>query len=204
MLRMNLVIPFLAIIVAGCGETSDSVLITLDESGDAMTDMGVDAGPTEPTCAELAEGWSEEWVSFEDQVIELVNEYRAQGADCRSGGQFPPALPLGGDEELRCAARRHSLDMQARDYFDHLSPEGETPGDRVGRTDYEPRALGENIAAGQMNPDQVVAGWMRSDPHCANIMNSLFEELGVGYSHDPDVPTQPHRRMWTQVFGTPF
>ncbi len=179
-----------------------------DASPEPMGDMGVtaDASPGEPgeltpatSCAQLAERWSDEWVRFEDQVLEITNEFRAQGYDCRSGGQFPPALPLRANEDLRCAARRHNIDMVQRDFFSHVSPDGETPDARVRKTPYPPRAIGENIAAGQPRPDQVVQGWMDSDGHCANIMNGVFEELGVGYFKGEQ--TQ-FKHFWTQVFGS--
>ena len=44
-----------------------------------------------------------------------------------------------------------------------------------------PFAIGENIAAGQRTPQDVVDGWIASDGHCANLMNPNFEELGTGY-----------------------
>ena len=34
-------------------------------------------------------------------------------------------------------------------------------------------------AAGYPGVDSVVDGWMRSDGHCANIMNPSFDEMGL-------------------------
>jgi len=145
------------------------------------------------------ENWPAEWTRFENEVLEIANEYRVQGYDCRTGGQFPAALPLTSNEALRCAARRHSLDMIERNFFDHVNPDGEAPDVRVGRTSYPARGVGENIAAGQARPRAVVEGWMNSDGHCANMMNGLFEELGTGYAKDE---TTRFNHFWTQVFGT--
>jgi uncharacterized protein YkwD len=38
---------------------------------------------------------------------------------------------------------------------------------------------GENIAAGQMTPEEAVAGWLRSPGHCANLMNGGYSEMAV-------------------------
>jgi uncharacterized protein YkwD len=47
---------------------------------------------------------------------------------------------------------------------------------------YKFRATGENIAAGPSTPDGAVAGWIKCPPHCANLMNSTFTEMGVAFS----------------------
>ncbi len=54
-------------------------------------------------------------------MLALVNVERAN-AGCRQ-------LKL--DEKLRAAARAHAADMAARNYYDHVSPEGEGPGERM-------------------------------------------------------------------------
>jgi uncharacterized protein YkwD len=92
--------------------------------------------------------------------------------------------------------------MGERAYFSHDSPGGPCGNDFVARcetagyTSYS--TLGENIAAGYPSAAAVVSGWMDSDGHCANIMNSSFDEIGVGYAN---VPGSPMGQYWTQDFG---
>jgi uncharacterized protein YkwD len=60
--------------------------------------------------------------------------------------------------------------------------------------------VGENIAAGQPTPEQVVAGWVQSPRHCANLMAAEYTEMGVAYA------TEPHSAAgtyWTQMFASP-
>ncbi|HEV2122917.1 MAG TPA: CAP domain-containing protein [Chloroflexota bacterium] len=57
--------------------------------------------------------------------------------------------------------------------------------------------LGENIAAGQRTPEEVVASWMNSPGHRANILNPDFNEIGVGL-----VRAGKMGAYWTQMFGT--
>lgn len=60
-----------------------------------------------------------------------------------------------------------------------------------------PRAsLGENIAAGYPGIDSVIDGWMRSDGHCANLMNPAFDEVGLACV--PGVSGSSYAQYWTQ------
>jgi uncharacterized protein YkwD len=140
-------------------------------------------------------------VGFEGEVLALTNAERAAGADCGSEGSFAPADPLAAQEQLRCAARVHARDMAVRDFFGHTNPDGLDPFDRIDASGYGWMAAGENIAAGQSTPADVVDGWMRSDGHCANIMRPEFTHLGVGYYFQID---DTYRHYWTEVFGTPM
>jgi uncharacterized protein YkwD len=176
----------------GCGTPPDfSALIR----GSAGGGPAVDAGDVPPIdyCAP-ATIWLEDSIRFEQRVLTLVNQRRAAGADCGARGVFVPAGPLTMNEALRCAARRHSLDMEQRGFFDHDNPDGEAPDDRIERAGYVWSAWGENIAAGQPTPEIVMQDWMASDGHCANIMNPGFTEIGVGHYVGS---------KWTQEFGRP-
>ena len=147
--------------------------------------------PTNAYCDPVAD-WPAEWAQFETEVLELVNEQRAAGADCRTAGVFGPADPLTMIAALRCAARNHSMDMFERDFFSHTNPDGDGPAARIEQAGYDGLAWGENIAWGYSTPASVLAGWMSSDGHCANIMRPFFTEIGVGY-HEGN--------YWTQSFG---
>lgn len=141
-------------------------------------------------------GWEAGWGSLEEQVLEIVNQRRAQGANCGSEGDFGPAGPLMMDDLLRCAARLHSRDMVERDFFSHTNPDGESPWDRIAKTGYGGySSAGENIAAGSGTAAGVMDQWMTSDGHCANIMNPAFNYIGVGY-----YPGGGYGHYWTQVF----
>ena len=89
--------------------------------------------------------------------------------------------------DLNRSAAAHSEDMVARNYFDHTSPAGETLLDRIKASTYlPPRAgyvVGENIALGTMQlatPGAIVASWMKSPGHRANILNADFRDSGIG------------------------
>ncbi|MFJ6631825.1 sigma-70 family RNA polymerase sigma factor [Streptomyces sp. NPDC091376] len=121
-----------------------------------------------------------------EQVLALVNAERSK-AGCG---------PLRGNDKLATAAQRHSADMAARGFFDHTSPDGTDPGDRITAAGYRWSTYGENIARGQQSPASVMDSWMNSPGHRANILNCSFKELGVGIHDASGGP------WWTQAFGT--
>jgi uncharacterized protein YkwD len=137
---------------------------------------------------------------YEQEVLDLVNRQRARGATCGKLGEFPPVPALAMNQKLREAARTHSLWM-GRNRVSHVSsggPIGDTPDQRMERAGYQSwRALGENVAAGQTSPAEVVEGWMSSESHCSNIMNPDFTEVGIGYAYAEGT----YWTYWTQDFG---
>jgi uncharacterized protein YkwD len=90
--------------------------------------------------------------------------------------------PLSTDAGLAKIARGHSCAMAKRAFFDHATPEGETPGDRMRKAGRRFHAAGENIARIEnLDPVKtVVAGWMNSPPHRENILTRKFTRTGVG------------------------
>lgn len=147
-------------------------------------------------CDEVSE-WDAQWVALEDEVLDLVNQRRSQGATCGSEA-FSSTGPLAMDPALRCAARKHSLDMATRNYFSHDTPEGVNFSQRADSAEYDAFAIGENIAAGYPSASDVVTGWMGSDGHCRNIMNPQANEIGIGYA---PADAAEFGSYWTQVFG---
>lgn len=115
---------------------------------------------------------------FREALLTRINAARAAGRSC--GGQVQPAAgALKWNDKLFSAAARHSVDMASRNYFSHTSPEGVDAAGRVTAEGYGWSALGENIAAGDVSVDGVMATWINSDGHCRNIMNPVFADVAV-------------------------
>jgi uncharacterized protein YkwD len=121
----------------------------------------------------------------EADVLALTNAERAANG----------CGPLAWDDALAQVARLHSADMAARDYFDHTNPEGLSPFDRAAAAGTSANA--ENIAAGQGSAADVMASWMSSPGHRANILNCGLTRLGVGVGHGGS-----YGITWTQLFGS--
>ena len=133
------------------------------------------------------------------RVLELVNEARASPRRC-GWRRFDAAPPLAPSELLQRAALEHARDMASRSSLSHAGGDGSTHAERATRAGYQWRVVGENIAAGQPTAEQVVAGWLRSAGHCANLMDPEFSEMGVAYVVAPQGDKDIY---WAQVFGAP-
>lgn len=134
-------------------------------------------------------------------MLAAVNAHRRAGANCGSRGVFAPAPELTWNAALTQAAVVHSDDMVANNFFNHTGSNGSTLGTRATAAGYAWSSLGENIAAGQSTIAIVVDGWMKSDGHCANVMNAGFREIGAACVAGN--ANTSYRTYWTQDFGTP-
>lgn len=132
------------------------------------------------------------------QILALVNAARAEPRSC-GDRRFGSASPLRWNAMLAATALAHSTDMARRDDFSHVGRGGSQVGVRARRNGYEWSAIGENIAAGQGSPQQVMTGWLASPGHCANIMSDAFSDMGAAYAVDRDSTATIY---WTQVFGS--
>ena len=119
---------------------------------------------------------------FEGEVVRLVNEIRVKNG----------LKALTHDWELSRVARYKSQDMKDNNYFSHTSPVYGTPFQMIKSFGLTYRTAGENIAKGQATPQAVVNAWMNSSGHRANILNSSFKKIGVGYV--------ANGKYWTQMF----
>lgn len=105
------------------------------------------------------------------------------------------------DDRLSAAAQAHAEDMLARAYYDHESPEGQTPSDRVRRTGYRYRRVAENIAKGLFAPEEVVERWLASRRHRANILSPRLSHMGLGLAFGENA--RGREVIWVQLFATP-
>jgi uncharacterized protein YkwD len=179
-------------------------------SGASHADPPVSAGDTHPpvlpeangSCAGATLAPSPQNVEqVRTAVMCLVNRERIDRDE--------PAL--GWNESLTHAAQGHSETMVAEGYFAHVGPGGDTPVRRMRQAGYIYSEqlgyeIGENIGWGTLSlgtPSAMVASWMASPGHRANILDARFRDTGVGVS--PQVPAglsegQPGG-MYTQDFG---
>lgn len=132
------------------------------------------------------------------RVTELVNVARGKSRRC-GNERFAAAPPLTVSRELNDAAAGHARDMARRRFFEHRGADGSQPKDRVLRAGYQPRLTGENIALGPESAEEVVAGWLASPGHCANIMDARFQDIGVGLA----TGRKRGQIYWVQTFGAP-
>ena len=136
---------------------------------------------------------------FRAQALARVNSYRAAGASCGAQGSFPPAPALAWNDALTQASLGHSDDMMALNFFSHTGSSGSSVGQRATAAGYVWSTVGENIAAGQTTVDIVMAGWLASPGHCANLMNARFRDIGLACVSG--TASNSYRTYWTMTLG---
>lgn len=123
--------------------------------------------------------------SIESQVIQLTNQERAKNG----------LKPLAADWQLSRVARYKSADMRDKNYFSHTSPTYGSPFTMMRNFGINYRSAGENIAAGQRTPSEVVQSWMNSPGHRKNILSPTYTHIGVGHASGGN-----YGHYWTQMF----
>lgn len=134
---------------------------------------------------------------LQEQMLAAVNRVRAEARTC--GEEQSAAAPaVGWNRKLAAAAASHAADLAAGDFLSHTGSGGDQLPARVEEEGYGWFHLGENLAGGRSTPEEVVAGWLKSQEHCANLMNSRFDEIGAGCARNPEAT---YGTYWVLVFG---
>jgi hypothetical protein len=103
-------------------------------------------------------------------LIDLTNQQR----------QARGLPPLAESSALKTAALNKAQDMLAKDYFNHISPQGLTPWYWFKKAGYNYLAAGENLAIGFLDSEEVAKAWLNSALHRQNLLNPNFKEIGIG------------------------
>lgn len=131
---------------------------------------------------------SAEYGTMEQQVVALVNKERAANG----------LAELNVNYSLAGVAETKAEDLRDQNYFAHQSPTYGSPFEMMEQFSIRFSTAGENLARGQRTPEEVVEDWMESPGHKANILNSDYTEIGVGY-----VKANNGYAYWVQHFIRP-
>lgn len=187
-MKLALVLFVIMAVFSGCGPaTGDNNRgeISISERGESLA-MDV----PEPSNNIPEDASALETAQPAKVLILLVNEAR------RGEG----LLPLVEHALLSEMAVSHSRQMAAQGFFDHHDPVLGGVESRAAEIGYSYSALGENIAAGLVTPEEVVAAWLESEGHRENILSPAFTQIGAGYVNDPGSELGSY---WTLVVGSP-
>ncbi|MBD3791721.1 MAG: CAP domain-containing protein [Campylobacterales bacterium] len=150
--------------------------------------------------------------SQQRKFLEQINRVRSEKRSCGKYGSMGPVAPLAWSDKLYEVAYVHSYDMAKSSHFSHEGSgsrydrtavgmglgRGSRLKERMHYSDYQWRAIGENIAAGQPSSESAMQAWIRSDEHCKNLMSELFTEVGMACHPSSD----QYKTYWTQNFGS--
>lgn len=121
-------------------------------------------------------------------VLTLVNKVRVKNnLNTLSWGEY-------------CADAAETRADETKELYSHTRPDGSSWSTACPAPD-SGGVGGENLAIGNaaVSPATVVALWMGSESHRANILNPEYTKLAVGFDFDQD---SPHRTHWSQFFST--
>lgn len=121
--------------------------------------------------------------SFAAEVARLTNAYR------ESQGLAALSYSL----QLQQAANVRAVETVEK--FSHTRPDGSDCFTIFTEFSLPFSSMGENLASGQMTPEQVVQDWINSPSHRETMLQSAFTQIGVGfYDNDGEY-------YWVQLFG---
>lgn len=106
--------------------------------------------------------------------------------------------PVVEESLLKQAAMAHCQDMRARKFFAHVTPTGETPGDRATASGWQ-FGVSENLAQGYSVADLQI-GLLESAGHRMNILTAGWTRVGLGISVWKDSPG-PSISVGAQMFS---
>lgn len=130
--------------------------------------------------------FSEEQLAYLNEVLDLVNAAR------KDAGLEPMTL----DPVLCAAAQVRAKECVGT--FSHTRPNGTKYSTAIAEAGINANYTGENAATGHTSAKQVVASWLKSEGHRANILNARFTSLGVGL--EPNVGNRYKGFAWVQLF----
>ncbi|MCM1087452.1 MAG: leucine-rich repeat protein [Muribaculaceae bacterium] len=125
--------------------------------------------------------------SGEEKILESVNAARMKEGK----------IPLIMSSTLRETARRKSLDMLNKNYFDHKNTDGTYTSDWLTKCGYPWYMWAENIAYNYESAERLYDQWWNSTGHRNNMMHSSLRAIGIGVYKDSN-----GRIMGTQVFSS--
>lgn len=129
--------------------------------------------------------------AYANEVLRLVNIERANVG----------VAPLVLDEALCNAANMRAIEMDCTGVFGHKRPNGNSCFEVYDICNVEwQSACGENIAAGQATPEEVMNSWLGSAGHKANILSPEYTKMGLGYSNT-GCGAGRYSRYWAQEFA---
>jgi len=131
--------------------------------------------------------------------LTVLGVFTGTNSERENNGEKPLLL----DQKLNTVAELRMKDMFEKEYFEHVSPIGESASTVADDTKYEYVTIGENIALGNFEDTAVlVKAWMDSPGHRANILRPTYTHIGIAVAKG----TYLGRSTWiaVQIFSKPL
>jgi hypothetical protein len=122
-----------------------------------------------------------------------------QATNIQRSAQNEAELQL--NSQLSAAAQAKANDMVQRNYWSHVTPDGNEPWWFVNKAGYQYQSVGENLAYGFTTSDTTIAGWMNSPGHRANILNSQYQDVGFGIANSDNFDSNGQQTIVVAMYG---
>lgn len=132
-------------------------------------------------------------------AVPAINALRSVAQVC-GGNSYSAVGAVSWDARLAEAARAHSTDMAANNFFSHTGSQASTLGGRVTAAGYTWTVVAENLAAGPGDLSAALSGWMNSPGHCQNLMQAAVTQVGLACVRRQGGGQTPY---WTMVLAKP-
>ncbi|MBW3569304.1 CAP domain-containing protein [Candidatus Parcubacteria bacterium] len=106
-------------------------------------------------------------------------------------------------EMLDKAAQAKAEDMASKNYWSHITPEGEQPWNFIERSGYSYSFASENLAYGFASSNDTVKGWLNSPNHAQAMLDSKVSEVGFGIARSPDFQGKGPETIVVAMYASP-
>ena len=182
-LKLLLIFPFF---ISACSANTQDSSTQVSPSVNQISKSAI-----EITCQDLQNP------AYQQSILNAINEIRQHPRHC---GQklYPAVAPLVWNSHLYNSAFAQSEDMAKYNFLGHVSTAGLDLKARLKLYHFKGRGGGENVARGQKNLNEVMATWLASPVHCANLMHPKFTDYALACTSDQSAKQKAY---WTQQFG---
>jgi hypothetical protein len=104
---------------------------------------------------------------------------------------------------LNAAAQAKANDMAKRNYWLHVTPDGEQPWQFVTNAGYSYHDVGENLAYGFSDSATTISGWMHSEEHRDNLLDKVYTEVGFGIANARSYQGKGAQTIVVAFYGKP-
>jgi len=106
------------------------------------------------------------------------------------------------NKQLSTAAQIKANDMAKNNYWSPISPTGKSPWQIIKSTGYQYKYAGENLAYGFSDSKTLTNAWLNSNNHRLNILNSSFDDIGIGVAVAPNFQNQGTQTIVVALYGS--
>lgn len=124
-------------------------------------------------------------------------------ADTNQEREDNHVVDLALNSQLAAAAQAKANDMVTRNYWSHITPDGQQPWVFIDQSGYKYLEAGENLAYGFSTSATTVTGWMNSPPHRENLLNGAFTEVGFGFANSQNFNQSGPETVVVAMYGKP-